>query len=336
MFEKFGITRETLEKTKEIDKLLDYRKTGLMPVTIKLDDETPALRTDGRFSLRKREDGNFAPAVHLIRHKADLDNPYFGVKFTKEDKENLLKTGNLGRVVDAEFKPGEKTPVFLSLDKQTNELCVFRKEWVKIPDTYKGVKLDEVQKQQLSEGKAVRLENMISLKNTPFSADVQFNADKKYFELLFDNTKKQNQSQNQQSSSQPQESQTVPKTFRKRDLTEDQRSSLAEGKTVYVDGLKDKQGKPYVGYITMKEGEKYPDFMFPKQYKDALAAGTVIPDDRHKTQVAANSEGNTNEATKNLKIPLQQGQTQPTEKQAEKQKEEQQSQKTQKSRRPKR
>ena len=50
-----------------------------------------------------------------------------------------------------------------------------------------------------------------------------------------------------------------------------------------------------------------------------LASGKVVPDDRHKTQVAVNSEGKTNEATKNVKEPLTKGQTQPTEKQADKQ-----------------
>jgi tellurite resistance protein len=63
--------------------------------------------------------------------------------------------------------------------------------------------------------------------------------------------------------------------------------------------------------------------MFSKDYKVAVADGKVIPDDRHKTQVAVNSEGKTNEATKNVKEPLQKGQTKPTEKQAGKQTEKQ-------------
>ena len=313
-FEQYGITRETLEKTKEDEKLLDYRKTGLMNVTIKMDDETPALRTDGRFSLRKQEDGTYSPAVHLIRHKPELDRPYFGVQFTEEDKNNLLTIGNLGRIVDAEFKKGEKTPVFLSLDKQTNELVAHRKEWVKVPDTYKGVQLNDDQKQRLSEGKAVHFDNLISSQGKQFSADVQFNADKKYFEMNFNN-EKQNRQQSQQS-------QDVPKTFRKKTLTEDQRDSLREGKTVHTGELLDKQGKKYSGYITFNNETGETSFMFPPQYKTALAAGTVIPDDRHKTQVAVNSEGKTTEATKNLKEPLKQGQTTPTENQAEKQQKE--------------
>jgi hypothetical protein len=110
----------------------------------------------------------------------------------------------------------------------------------------------------------------------------------------------------------------VQKTFRGRELTNDQRDSFREGKTVYVDGLKDRNGKGYSGYITLNKETGKADFMFSKQYKDALAAGKVIPDDRHKVQVAKNNEGKTTEATKNIKEPLNRGQTQPTEKQADK------------------
>jgi hypothetical protein len=50
--------------------------------------------------------------------------------------------------------------------------------------------------------------------------------------------------------------------------------------------------------------------MFPKQYKDALAVGKIIPDGCHKTQVAVNLKGKTSEATKNVKESLKKGQTQ--------------------------
>jgi hypothetical protein len=91
-----------LEKSGNLDKLLDYQKTNLMPVALKFDEET--LRSDARFSLRKQNDGSFTPSAHLIRKEPELERPYFGVKFTEEDKKNLLETNNLGRVVEAEFK----------------------------------------------------------------------------------------------------------------------------------------------------------------------------------------------------------------------------------------
>jgi hypothetical protein len=107
--EKFGITRESLEKSGNLEKMLDYRKTDLMPVSIRIDDET-TLRTDVRFSLRKQQDGTFVPAVHPIRHKPDLERPYFGITFSEEDKKNLLTNGNLGRVVIPNFNRAKKHP----------------------------------------------------------------------------------------------------------------------------------------------------------------------------------------------------------------------------------
>jgi hypothetical protein len=311
-FNNIGITRETLEKTGNLEKLLNWQKTDLLPIVIKTDGLS--VRTDARLVLRETPEGNLSMFIHALRREPELDRPYFGVKFSEEDRKNLLETGNLGRIAEAEYKQGEKTPVYISLDRQTNELVAIRAEKIKMPESIKGVQLDDRQKKELSEGKAVWVEGMTSNKGKEFSAYFQFNADKKGFEFRFDNEK-----QNQQQSQSSQQSQDVPKTFRKKELDEDQRSSLREGKTVYVDGLEDKNGKKYSGYITLNKEIGKTDFMFSKDYKAAVAAGKVIPDDRHKTQVAVNSEGKTNEATKNIKEPLQKGQTKPTEKQAEKQ-----------------
>jgi hypothetical protein len=196
----------------------------------------------------------------------------------------------------------------------TNELVAVRTDRIRIPETIKGVTLGEQQKKDLSEGKSVYLENMMSKKDTPFSAYLQFNADKRGFEFRFDNDRRREHSQTQNYGQKD-----IQKTFRGKELTEDQRSSLSEGKTVHVDGLVDKKGKTYSGYITLNKEAGKTDFIFPKQYKDMLAAGKVVPDDRHKTQVAVNSEGKTNEATKKVEKPLEKGQTKPTAKQVEKQ-----------------
>ena len=314
-FEKYGITREGLEKSGNMDKLLDYQKTDLMPVAIKFDEET--LRSDARFSLRKQEDGTFSPNIHLIRHKPELERPYFGIKFTEEDKQNLLKTGNLGRVAEAEFKQGEKTPVLLSLDKLTNELVAFRKEWLKVPETYKGAKLDEEQKQKLGNGEKIEIKGMTSAKGKPFDGEVQFNADKRYFELIFDNNKKQSQGQNQNTGQNETKDVRIPKNICGVDLTEKQQGDLKAGQTIYVSGMKDKEGQDFNAYLKVNTEEKKLDFF--KWNPDKKQGTEVTPDEQHKTQVAKNNDGNTAEATKKVDEPLKSGQTQPTEKQVEKQ-----------------
>jgi hypothetical protein len=311
-FERLGITRETLEKTGNLEKLLNWQKTDLLPISTKFDDAT--IRTDARLSLREMPDGKLSVSIHALRKKPELDRYYFGMKFTEEDKQNLLRTGNLGRIAEVQYKQGKATPILISIDRQTNELVSVRTDKIRIPETVKGVTLNEQQKKDLSEGKAVWMENMASKSGKEFSAYLQFNADTRSFEFRFDNDRQQNQTQRQ-----GYEQGYVPKTFRARELTDDQRNSLKEGKTVHIDGLVDKKGKGYSGYITLNKETGKTDFMFPKDYKDALATGKVIADDRHKTQVAVNSEGKTDEATKKVDKPLEKGQTQPTEKQAEKQ-----------------
>jgi hypothetical protein len=314
--EQIGITRERLEKTgrdnpkspdkdsNNLDRILNYQKTGLIAIPVRIGEETHY--SDARLSLRKQDDGTFAPAVHLIRNKPELERPYFGVQLTGEDKQNLLQTGNLGRIIEPEYPQG-KAPVLLSIDRLTNELVAFRADRINVPEKVKGVELNEQQRAGLSAGKSVRIENMTDRNGNPFSASLQFNADKRGFEFQFDRELQQSQKQGNGQND-------VPKTFRKKELTGEQRDSLQEGKTVYVDGLVDKKGKGYSGYITLNKETGRTDFMFPKQYRDALAASRVIPDDRHKTQVAVNSEGKTGEATKNVKEPLKKGQTKPDEK----------------------
>jgi hypothetical protein len=191
--QQWGVKREALEKTGNLEKLLNWKKTDLVFVTAKFDETT--LHTDARLSLREIQDGKLSFVIHAIRKEPELERPYFGIRFSEEDKKNLLTTGNLGRVVDAEFKQGEKTSVYISIDKQTNELVALRADRVKIPENIKGVQLDEQQQHELSRGKAIYLENMTSKKNTPFNAFVQLNADRRGIEFRFDNSQKQSNEQ---------------------------------------------------------------------------------------------------------------------------------------------
>lgn len=313
--ERLGVTRETLEKTKSLDAMLNFQKSPvLIPIAAKFDDTT--LRTDARLSFRETPDGNLALAIHAIRKEPELERPYFGVKFSEEDKKNLLQTGNLGRVANAEYKQGETTPVFLSLDKLTNELVALRADKIKIPETIKGVTLDDKQKQELREGKSVLVEGMTSKNGKEFSTHVQINADKKGIEFQFDsNEKKQEQAQPQSQRQADSDGVRIPSKLGGVELTDKQQADLKADKTIYVAGMKDAKGQEYNAYVKVNHEAGKLDFF--KWNPDK--AQKVTPDDASKTQVAVNSEGKTNEATKKTDEPLKKGQTQPTEKQTEKQ-----------------
>lgn len=313
-----GLGKERLEKMNLLEPLLKGFKTNeLVPVSLNLG--TAVTRMDARLSLQHNDEGKVVVAIHGIRKEPNLNFEFFGHKFTDEDKKNLLDAGNMGRVVDLKNpKTGETIPSIISVDRLTNELIALKIEYIKIPDEIKGVKLNDEQKQTLMDGKPLHLEGMISKKGTEFEATVQFNADKRYVEFLFDrgNTNQQTQSNGQ--NNQQNNSQEVPRIFRGKELDNEQYDEFKAGQTVYISGLTDKQGKPYQGYITLNKETNKTNFSF--QNPDKLKE-QAKPTEAHKTQTAVNSDGKTNEATKNIKEPLQPKQQTPKDKKQQEQQE---------------
>lgn len=323
-FEKLGVTKEMLEQTKSLDKMLNWQKSpGLIPVKVEIDGMT--IRTDARLSLRETAEGNLTLAVHALRKEPELDRPFYGTRLNEDDKQNLRQTGHAGRLVEIEPIKDQKMMAFVSIDKMTNELVAVRADRIKIPNEIKGVALNDAQKKDLAEGKAVYLEGMTSKNDKTFNATVQINADRRGLEFKFDNTNKlsQEQSRNQQQGQTDRSKLRIPTKLLGAELSEQQQKDLKEHKTIYVTGMKDKAGESFNAYIKINTEKEKLDFFKWNPDKAKKQGTEVTPDNASKTQVAVNSEGKTNEATKNIKEPLKQGQTQSSEKQKEKQEEKQ-------------
>jgi hypothetical protein len=147
---------------------------------------------------------------------------------------------------------------------------------------------------------------------------VQFNADKRYVEFIFNNNQNQQQAQQQNQSIQQGQNKDgeAPRVFRGKELEDAQYDKFKAGQTVYVDGLVDGKGKAYQGYITFNKETSKTEFSFtnPNKLKEKAK-----PSEDHKVQKAVNSDGKTNEATKNIKEPLESKQQQPVNKQQEEQ-----------------
>jgi hypothetical protein len=304
---KFGLDQEKLTKMNVLDRLLrGFKSHKLIPITINLGNAVS--RMDVRLSLQTNDSGQVLINLHGIRKEPDFKMKFLGHEFSEQDKENLRNTGNMGRVVNlVNPKTNDIIPSIISRDRLTNELVALNTNYMKIPDEIKGVKLNDEQKQILIEGKPLYLEGMISNKGESFNASVQFNAEKRYVEFLIDPNKKLDQVQNMQQTvnEEPQ------KVFRGKELTDQQFENLKEGKSVYLSELIDQKGNTYNGYITFSKENRTTDFSFQNPNK---VIDQAKPDEAHKTQVAVNSEGKTNEATKNTKESLQSAQTNPVNK----------------------
>ena len=311
MLDSLGLSRERLEQSGELEKLLNWQKSNLVTIAVPVGDTT--IYTEARLAFGTDENGNIGLAVHSMRKEPQLDYPYMGYKFSPEEKEQLLTMGNLGKTIEVTPKNGEPFSAYVSIDPQTNEIIALRADRVNIPKEIKGVTLSDAQYKDLVEGKAVKVEGMTSKRGKSFDATLQVNAEKKGIEFIFDNSRgfKERQQQTQQ--------QGAPHKLCGLELSEKQREALDSGRTLYLKNMVDKEGKSFNAYVRMDKEQNRPRFYKWNPDKSQKNGKVEAVAEEHKTQVAVNNHGKTNEATKHVQEPLKTGQTQPTAAQQQKQ-----------------
>ena len=310
--DNLGLTRERLEQSGELEKMLNWQKSNLITIAVPIGDTT--IYTEARLAFRTDDSGNIGLAIHPLRKEPQLDFPYMGYKFSPEEKEQLLTTGNLGKTIEVTPKNAEPFSAYVSIDPQTNEIIALRADRVNIPKEIKGVSLSDVQYKDLVEGKAVKVEGLTAKSGKSFNATLQVNAEKKGIEFIFDNNRgfKEHQQHTQQ--------QGAPHKLCGLELSEKQREALDSGRTLYLKNMVDKQGQPFNAYVRMDKEQNRPRFYKwnPDKKQETGKEKVVVVAEEHKTQVAVNNHGKTNEATKDVKEPLKTGQTQPTAEQKQK------------------
>ena len=294
--DNLGLTRERLEQSGELDKMLNWQKSNLLTIAVPIGDTT--IYTEARLAFRTDDNGNVGLAIHPLRKEPQLDFPYMGYKFSPEEKEALLTTGNLGKTIEVTPKNAEPFSAYVSIDPQTNEIIALRADRVNIPKEIKGVTLSDAQYKDLVEGKAVKVEGI---------------------EFIFGDNKSLRERQEHKQAQQ----QGVPHKLCGLELSEKQREALDSGRTLYLKNMVDKQGQPFNAYVRMDKEQNRPRFYKwnPDKKQETGKEKVVAVAEEHKTQVAVNNHGKTNEATKDVKEPLKTGQTQPTAEQKQQQNE---------------
>ena len=323
-YQKYGIKPENLEG--ELKAMsYGYKSPHLVDINPKIEGVDYPMKA--RLSLEEQPDGSLKFTPHPYQHQVDLEKPFQGIMLPNDVKENLLATGNSGRVVDLEpHTPGEKVPSLISIDKQTNRLEAVPLDKLTVSQNLKGTELSPEQQQALKEGKKVLVEGMTSKKTIgtdnprKFDAYVQFNAAKGGYDFSYDgldrNKYQQNNKREQGQNQEQQNGVRIPKKLLGVDLDDKQQNSLREGKAVYVQGmLKDAKGEPFNAYVKVNQEKGKLDFFKWNPDRAKKQGADIKVAEGNKTQVAVNSHGKTNEATKHSKEPLKQGQQQPTESQ---------------------
>lgn len=323
---KCGIDKEKLSE-KDLKALMNYGKTGL--VTVKPTFGYESYELQARLSFQKMEDGKLKLTPHFIRNEPRLDIPHNGYTFTDEDKKNLKRTGNLGKVVDvADTRTGEMRQSYISIDRLTNEIVDVPADKVRIPYQIGQTGLTKEEMDILRAGLALPKEVTLS-NGRKFQALLQVSAEKRDVEFVpGQRRQQQSQRQSKQQDNPDAQGQTQENGERQRrnrswtnedgsirpiskwkdDLfNEQQIADYVAGKTVVLANAKDDQGQPCTKYLKFSHEKGRP--LTYSQNPDL--AQTVAPSNESRTQLAVNNEGKTNEATKHVKEPLQQGQTAP-------------------------
>ena len=335
--ERFGVKKENLSE-KDMKALMNYGKTNLVTVNPTFGGDSYELQA--RLSFQKTENGKMKLAPHFVRHEPRLDIPYNGYTFTDEDKKNLKQTGNLGRLVDvADTKTGEMRPSYISIDRLTNEIVDIPASKIRIPDRIGLTELLKPEQDILRAGLALPKE--VTLKNgRKFEAVLQVSAEKRDVEFVPEylwqgqsqrrgnGQEKKQQSpeapdapgQQQKEAGSQENGQRRNRSWTNEDgsirpigkwkddiFTEQQKADYVAGKVVVLANAKDDQGQPCTKYLKFNREKGRP--LTYSENPDL--AQTVAPSNESRTQLAVNNEGKTNEATRHVKEPLQQGQTAP-------------------------
>jgi len=301
-----GINRQALEDTGQLKAMLyGHKSPALNHLTFTLEGIT--FDTQARLSLKEMPDGTYNIQPHCYLKTPELDKTFLGTVLSDKDKENLLASGNAGRVIDLEPTPGQKIPALVSLDKITNRLEAVPVEKLNIPQSLKGVEFTPEQVKDLKEGMMVLVEGMITKKSQDtdnpkkFDAYIQFNAAKGSFDFSYGGL---DQNRNLQENKQPQAQGNEPNNVRIPqkllgvELTPKQQEDLRADKTIYVKGmLKDGQDQPFNAYLKINHGVGKLDFYKFNPDKAKKQGAETTPANESQTQVAVNSEGKTNEAT---------------------------------------
>ena len=329
--EKWGVKRDDLEKSGDLTKMLNYGKSDLVRVSPNFGGE--AFELDARLSFKKDGEGNISLVPHFIRKEQKLDE-YKEHKFSDEDRKNLRETGNLGRVVDiVDRETGEIIPSFISIDRKTNEITDIPANKVRIPERIGKTEITKQEQDMLRAGLPVR-DKLIERKDgRKFVTTLQVNVEQRGVEFVPGTGRSPRAAQTQETKNNPAQGQAqdaenaaaIQNGQRRNswtnadgsirpiskwsgvEFTEQQKADYVAGKAVKLENVTDKQGFHATMYIRFN-----PEKGRPYRYDtDPDNAQKVAPSNESRTQVAVNSEGKTNEATKNLKEPLRKGQTAP-------------------------
>lgn len=131
-------------------------KTEVLKFEKKIDDKMA--QVEGRLQVKKMKDTQMPYIAADVKFKElNLDRPIYGKSLDAEQKERLLKTGELGLVGGFKTAKGDEYSLWVSLDKNLNKVVTARENDIYIGKFF-GVAPNEKQLQEIKTGAGTIIE----------------------------------------------------------------------------------------------------------------------------------------------------------------------------------
>ena len=180
--EKWGVKRDDLEKSGDLNRMLNYGKSDLVRVSPNFGGE--AFELDARLSFKKDGEGNVSPCrTSSARSRSSTTTR--NTSSPTMTGRTCVETGNLGRVVDlVDRETGEIIPSFVSIDRKTNEITDVSASKVRIPERIGKTEITKQEQDMLRAGLPVR-DKLIERKDgRKFVTTLQVNVEQRGVEFV--------------------------------------------------------------------------------------------------------------------------------------------------------
>jgi hypothetical protein len=157
---RVGVPVAELERTGQLQKLLDGKKTDLIPdLTLAGPDGQPT-KFAAKLVLDRDAQGVATLRVDLPKHELVIPPQVMGKEITPAMQQQLKTTGVVPLADGFSDGKGKAMTGYLAVDQEMKRVVYVRPEGLSVPKEVYGAKLSPEQQKSLLEGKPTRIEGM--------------------------------------------------------------------------------------------------------------------------------------------------------------------------------
>ena len=157
---KVGVPVTELERTGQLQKLLDGKKTDLIPDLMLAGPDGQPTKFAAKLVLDRDAQGVATLRVDLPKNELVIPQHMMGKEITPTMQQQLKTTGVVPLAEGFRDSKGQALAGYLAVDQEMKRVVYVRPEGLSVPEQVYGAKLSLEQQKSILEGKPTRVEGM--------------------------------------------------------------------------------------------------------------------------------------------------------------------------------